>query len=306
MSSGPELIALTDRKAKMPTERARRRKVKLTDRLPLPGGLSVSPVCLGWVERPSVIGDGYDAGINFFFLTADMHWPLYESTRRGLRALLRRGRSVRAKIVVGVVSYVAQPVFSHVPFREVLDALPELERIDISIVGGVYAGDLLPRLGEYRKHRLPDGGPFNIPGVKATGATFHDRKAALVAMNHRLVDVAFCRYNANHPGAEADLFPHLSRPPRPLLFSFNTTHGHVDKARLKELGLPREAWRPTVADHYRFGLRQRAIDGLLCALRSSREIDELAAALAAGGVTDEEAAYMRGLADLDAGRPPRG
>jgi hypothetical protein len=271
-----------------------------TDRLAL-GGLAVSPVCLGWVGRPGLVSAAYDAGINFFFLTADMHWPLYQAARTGLRDLLRR-RGVRDRVVVGVVSYVGQPEFCHVPFREVLDAVPGLERIDLTIVGGVYAEDFLVRLEQYRKHRLPSGGPHRLPAVRATGATFHDRGTALLAINHRMVDVAFLRYNADHPGAEDEVFPHLGRPPRPLLFNFNSTRGYVGEARWKELALSSAHWRPRLTDHYRFALRQPHLDGLLVGLDRPHELDALGVALAAGGVTDDEAAYMRDLADLAAGR----
>jgi hypothetical protein len=272
-----------------------------TDRLKLADGLDVSPICLGWVGRPSVVSAAYDAGINFFFLTADMHWPLYEAARLGLRDLLRR-RGVRDRIVVGAVSYVGQPEFCHVPFLEVLDAVPGLRTLDLTIIGGVYAADFLVRLNEYRRHRQRDGGPRHLPGVKGTGATFHDRGAALLSLNHRLVDVAFARYNPDHPRAEEELFPRLPRRPRNLLFNFNSTRGHVEDRRFKELGLSAKHWRPTVTDHYRFALRQPAIDGLLCGLEDTKELTALGAALASDALTEEEAAYMRDLADLAAGR----
>jgi hypothetical protein len=273
---------------------------RFSDRLPLAGALEVSPVCLGWVGRPGLVSAAYEAGVNFFFLTADMHWPLYQAARSGLRDLLRR-RGVRDRIVVGVVSYVGQPEFCHAPFRELLDAVPGLGAIDLTIVGGVYAGDFLGRLEQYRRHRHP-GGPHRLPAVRATGATFHDRRTALLALSHRMVDVAFVRYNADHPGAEAEIFPHLGRPPRPLIFNFNSTRGHVGDRRWRELALSPRHWRPALTDHYRFALRQPHIDGLLVGLDSARELGALGAALAAGGVTDEEAAYMVDLADLAAGR----
>src|SRR5215469_14434904 len=59
---------------------------RLTDRLVLGDeGLSVSPFCLGMVRSPDAVSAAFDAGINFFFLSADMHWPLYEPLRLGLR-----------------------------------------------------------------------------------------------------------------------------------------------------------------------------------------------------------------------------
>ncbi len=46
--------------------------------------LAVGPVCLGAVGSANVIRAAYDAGINFFSIAVDMHWPLYEPVRRGL------------------------------------------------------------------------------------------------------------------------------------------------------------------------------------------------------------------------------
>ena len=92
----------------------------------------------------------YDAGINFFFLTADMHWPIYETLRRGLELLFARGASVRDSVVVSVVSYVTQPEFCYAPFVEATRAVRGMDRVDLSIIGGAYGGELLVRLREYR------------------------------------------------------------------------------------------------------------------------------------------------------------
>src|ERR1043165_4314286 len=98
---------------------------KLTDRLPLgASGVVVSPFCVGMSPDPMTIPAAYEAGINFFFVTADMHWPLYEPLRRGLRML------PRDDIVIAAASYVTQPEFCRAPFLEVLAELPELRRLD--------------------------------------------------------------------------------------------------------------------------------------------------------------------------------
>ncbi len=78
----------------------RRRLPRLSERLRLGrGGLEVSPFALGAVGSPACVGAAFEAGVNFFFVTADMHWPLYGPLRRGLRQLLAR-RGVRDRIVV--------------------------------------------------------------------------------------------------------------------------------------------------------------------------------------------------------------
>ncbi len=54
------------------------------------GPYSVSTLCLGIVGHPKLVRDAYERGVNFFALTTDMHWPVYESTRLGLADLFLR------------------------------------------------------------------------------------------------------------------------------------------------------------------------------------------------------------------------
>lgn len=255
----------------------------------------MSPFCLGMVRDPATVVAAYDAGINFFFVTADMHWPLYEGTRRGLAMLFARGGGVRDDVVVGVVSYATQPVFCYAPFNEVIDAVPGLERIDLSIIGGTYAHEFMVRLNEYRRHR--EGA---VRGVKATGATFHDRVAAAEASRHAMVDIAFSRYNAVHRGAERDLFPFVDPTSTTLLYNFINTHGYLKPARYEELGLSKSHWRPKVTDYYRFVLARRELDGVLLSLSTPDHVRALKRALRKP-LTEEELTYIRDLADLDKG-----
>ncbi len=257
----------------------------------------VSPVCLGVVNDPRVVPAAFDAGINFFFVTADMHWPYYEGLRQGLSMLLARGGSVRDEIVVGAVSYVTQPEFCHMPFEEVVAAIPGLGHLDVTIAGGAYANDLMVRLVEYRQHR--EG---SLPGVRATAASFHDRKAAREAIRHDLVDLAFIRYNPIHPGAEKDLFPHLPRSGRALVYNFKSSAGRLREEQYAKFGLEPDDYRPEVTDYYRFVLSRPELDGILCSLSEERHVAELEAALARGPLDEDDMQYLRDLGDLAAGR----
>ena len=250
---------------------------------------------------PSTLCAAFDQGINFFFLSADMHWPLYESARRGLRKLLERGRGIRDQVVVGAVSYVAAPEFCSAPFRELLDAVPGLERLDLLITGGAYASDFYPRLMPYQQHLR--AGNF---GARALGTTFHERPAAPLAIARELIDIAFIRYNAAHPGASEDLFPFLSASSSTLVYNFKSALPELTPARMEALGVGRDYWRPTVADHYRFVLTQPQLDGVLCALQTPRQVQALARALEQGPLDDEEQEHLLHLAALArAPTPPR-
>jgi hypothetical protein len=273
---------------------ARRKALpRFTDRLPLgSAGLRVSPFCLGIVGEPSTVVAAFDAGVNFFFVTADMHWPLYEPTRRGLADLLARGPGVRDQVVVAGVCYAAQPEFCVLPFEELVAAVPGLKALDVLLAGGAYGWEFGRRQPVYEAHRQS-----HYLGSRAVGATFHDRRAALAAVRERQVDIAFLRYNPNHAGARRDVFPHLPERPRPLLFGFKSTLGYVPPARMEALGLPGpEYWNPQVTDHYRFALTRPEMDGLLIAHRTPAEVAALAAALEQGALTEEEETYLMDVA----------
>lgn len=256
-------------------------------------GLSVSPLCLGLVAKPEIVSAAYRAGINFFFLSADMHWPVYEPVREGLRELLRASPSARKRVVVAVVSYVTQPEFCWKPFEEVLEAVPELGHVDVAVIGGSYPGDFLIRHRQYRSNR---------PGrMRALGATFHDRTLAVTAVNQSLLDIAFVRYNSAHSGAELDVFPAIHSARTCKLFNFKSTGGYVPPERLAELELPQANWRPTPTDHYRFALRMPQLDGILCAFGDVAQVAALGRALKQPRLSEPEASYMKHLSALDAG-----
>jgi hypothetical protein len=231
--------------------------------------------------------------VNFFFLSADMHWPLYEALRQGLRQLLRSSPKARKRIVVAAVSYVTQPEFSWAPFEEVLEAVPELGHLDVAVIGGSYPTDFLVRRELYLAQR-----PGNM---RALGATFHDRSTALTAVNQHLVDIAFVRYNAAHAGAESDVFPHIRTDRATKLFCFKSMGGYVAPEQLTALGLPKENWRATPPDHYRFALRPPQVDGILCSFDRVEHVASLRAALAKGPLSQAQAEYLKNLCALAAG-----
>jgi len=265
---------------------------RLSDRLPVAGGLRVSPFCLGMVGDPAVVPEAFDAGLNFFFLTTDMHWPLYEGTRRGLADLLKRG--VRDEVVVAAVCYPTQPEFCAAPFEELVAAVPGLGRLDVLLAGGAYGDEFGRRWPVYEEHHRQ-----GFLGNRAVGATFHDRDVAVEAVVERQVDIAYIRYNPDHSGARRDVFPKMPNRPRPLLFNFKSTFGYVPPPQMAEIGLPGpEYWHPEVTDHYRFALTRPELDGLLIGLRTPGEIAALAAALERGPLTEEEEDYLMDVASV--------
>jgi hypothetical protein len=282
---------------------------RLADRLPLgPEGLLVSPFCLGMVGDPAVVPAAFEAGINFFFVSADMHWPYYGHTRRGLADLLARGHGIRDQIVVAGVCYPTQPEFCTAPFQELVDAVPGLKTLDVLLAGGAYGWEFDRRLPIYEEHRANA-----FLGNRAIGATFHDRMAAaaavrtppsppLVREGGTGIDIAYIRYNPDHSGAREDVFPQMPDRPRPLLFGFKSTYGYVPPAAMAELGLPGpDYWHPAITDHYRFALTPPEMDGLLISFRKPGEVATLGEALEQGPLTEEEEAYLMDVAGVARG-----
>jgi hypothetical protein len=273
---------------------------QITDRIPLGDGLSVSPICVGIVPDPTVVSAAYEAGINFFFVSADMHWPIYEHTRRGLQQLLADNPSARDSIVVGAVAYVTQPEFCWAPFLELLEAVPALEgRLDLTIAGGSYGHEIALRLPQYGAHRSS-----RFLGARAIGASFHDRAAASDVVAREAVDLAFVRYNPVHANARNDVYATAKSHDdgrRCLLYNFKSTIGCMTDPEYDTHGIGPDFWRPHVTDYYRFAFTQPAVDGVLCSLPTAESIRELADALAKGALDEDDEQYLLDLAALSAG-----
>ena len=268
---------------------------KATDRLPLGiSGLTVSPICLGIVGSPETIGAAYDAGVNFFFLTADLHWPLYEGLRQGLGRLLSRNPSVRDEIVVGVVSYLDQPLFQALQFHEVVDAVPGLKRVDLLIAGAVPdENSFFARLNAIHSARAA-----GHVGSRAIGASFHHRRSALISLNYNCVDINYIRYNTAHPGATQEIFPYLRQDRTALIYNFKSLLSPVTAESFQQLGLNSNYWLPKPVDYYRFVLSNPYIDGILCSPASPEQLSELLAALDEKPLTPDEQQYMSWLSSL--------
>ena len=257
-------------------------------------GLRVSPLCLGMTMSPDVVPAAYEAGINFFFITADLHWPLYEHTRAGLSKLLTDNKARRDEIVVGVVSYLDEPLFGALQFHEVIDSVPGLERVDVLIAGGVASDEsFYPRLRSITNARA-----INHSGSSAIGASFHQRSTALTAANYNLLDIMFTRYNSAHPGARTDLFPYLHPQRAVLNYNFKSVLSLVTKEMFTQLGLTDQHWLPHPSDYYRFVLTRPEIDGILCSPCTPKEVEELVAALDKGPLRADEEEYMIWLSSI--------
>ena len=98
------------------------------------------------------------------------------------------------------------------------------------------------------------------------------------------------RYNAEHPGAETDVFPHLPAENRPGIVSFTATSWGrlLDRRRV-----PGGESVPTAADCYRFVLSNPAIDVCLTGPSNPDHVTSALEALDRGPMAPDEIAWMR-------------
>jgi hypothetical protein len=253
----------------------------------------VSPVCLGIIggDGARLVAAAIEAGINFFFLSTDLHWPSYDALRNGIRAYLRGHPRARDRIVIAAVSY-AHPLEFVVGARwELLGAMPELKRLDVLVAGGLCAGDSPRRLEGLRDPAAPS------VGARAVGASFHDRALALEACNGRRVDLAWVRYNPLHRGAAQSLLPAIDGDAPALVYNFNSTHGRLGDRAWSALRLD-DYYRPPVTDYYRYALSVPRMNGILVSLQNVRQLRELDDALGRGPLSREDAAHLENIVTL--------
>lgn len=124
--------------------------------------------------------------------------------------------------------------------------------------------------------------------VRALGTSIHDRPRAGKLAEDSPLDALMIRYNAAHPGAERDIFPHLEKR-KPALIAYTATSWR------KLLKRPR-GWDgpvPTAGDCYRFCLSNPHVDLVLCGPGNEQQLDENLAALEKGPLSAEELEWMR-------------
>jgi aryl-alcohol dehydrogenase-like predicted oxidoreductase len=126
--------------------------------------------------------------------------------------------------------------------------------------------------------------------------SIHDRPRAGRLAEDSILDALMIRYNAAHPGAEGEIFPHLAAR-RPAVVAYTATSWR------KLLAAPK-GWKgrvPTAGDCYRFCLSSPHVDVVLSGPRTAAQLRENLAAVERGPLSPEEDAWMR-----EVGRAVRG
>ncbi len=128
--------------------------------------------------------------------------------------------------------------------------------------------------------------------ARAISISIHDREKAGKLAADSPLDLMMLRYNAAHPGAERDIFPHLegSHPTgRKAVLAYTAT-------RWRKLLQRPKGWNgpvPEAADLYRFCLSSPYVDMVMMGPASLQQLDKNLAGLAKGPLTQDEDQSLR-------------
>lgn len=124
--------------------------------------------------------------------------------------------------------------------------------------------------------------------IRAAGVSIHDRPRAGALADDSILDLLMIRYNAAHPGAEQEVFPHLARR-RPAVVAYTATSWR------RLLRRPR-GWTGKVmraGDCYRWVLASPHVDVALCGPKDAAEWRANLAAVEEGPPGEADLAWMR-------------
>ena len=243
-------------------------------------GRGVFPLGLSASYRPGerTVRRAIDEGVNYLFaFGVDTHM---NRVIRGMTAAERDG------MVIATGGY--NWLVWHPKLKTSLEnALRRLntDRIDVfHYLGVIKPGDLNRRVREEMAALRED------PRVGAIAVSCHDRTLAGQLAAAGDVDVLMIRYNAAHPGAETDIFPHVAARGTGVV-GYTATRWTFLLRRPK--GWPADQPIATPGQCYRFVLSNPAVHVVLTAPRSERELVENLNEVGRGPLPDDEMAFMR-------------
>ena len=128
--------------------------------------------------------------------------------------------------------------------------------------------------------------------ARALAVSIHDRERAGRLAEDSPLDLLMIRYNAAHPGAERDIFPHLAKR-QPHIVAYTATSWR--KLLKRPAGWTRPEGPMTAGDCYRFCLSSPHVDVVLTGPASTAQLDENLAAIERGPLSPDEDRWMREL-----------
>jgi len=134
--------------------------------------------------------------------------------------------------------------------------------------------------------------------VRTFGCSIHDRPRAGKLAAEGPVDLLMIRYNAKHPGAEQDIFPHTAARD-PAIVAYTALAWAQLIKPVKGLEMPPFPGDPdrqpplTPAECYRFALTNPHVHVVLTGPKNRQQLVDNLAALDAGPLPEEQLAWVR-------------
>lgn len=216
----------------------------------------------------------FERGIDFFY------WGSLRKPGFG-EALKRLGRAHRDRIKVAVQTYSRAPKGIGTSLEKGLRTLG-YDHADVLLLGW---WNLPPR------DAILDAAAeqVRLGRARAVMISCHHRPTFPLLARDPRVDLLMVRYNAAHPGAEQDVFPHLTED-RPGVVTYTTTSwGYL----LDRSAVPAGERAPTGKDCVRFVLSNPNVNACWCGPANGAQLDEAMAALDAGPMSEDELAWMK-------------
>ena len=236
-------------------------------------GLEVSALGIGasyGVGADAIEAAYHEHGVNV------MYWG---SVRRaGMKKAVRNLSAHRDDLVIVLQSYDRSGVMMPLFHRRGLRALG-VEVADLLLLGW-YNGPPPARIMD-QALALKEAGL-----VKHLALSGHYRPylGEVVGDSESPIDVVMTRYNAAHPGAEEDVFPHVAKDPKGLIAYTATCWGRL----LSQKNMPPNEAAMSASDCYRFALSSTQVDLCMTGPKNGEQLAEALKALDAGPLSSEE------------------
>lgn len=230
----------------------------------------------------------FERGINLYY------WGSFRKTGfgRGLKTIAHRDRD---KVCLVIQSYARSGGTIASSLERALRKL-QIDHTDILLLGW---WNLPPpdRILDAARDLVERG------RVRAIMVSCHHRATFPLLARDPRIDLLMVRYNAAHPGAENDVFPHLPAS-RPGIISYTATSwGELLDAKR----VPSGERVPSALDCYRFVLSSPFVDACYTGPKNRAELDEALSALDRGEMSADELAWMKRVgASVRATASPKG
>lgn len=240
-------------------------------------------VSAGYGVPGEAVERAFEQGVNY------LYWGTVRHGSFG--ATLRRLRSRRDQFVLVVQSYTSIPKLLGWSLERALRALA-FDHTDVLLLG-LWNRPVTPQVLDAARQLKARG------LVRHLAVSTHIRSLVPAIAAGSDFDVVHFRYNAAHPGAETDIFPHLPETGRPGMTAFTATswgqllgHGYL-QGIVGSRPLPKGERIPTAADCYRYVLTRPEVDVCMTGPNSAAQMEHALEALRLGVMSEDELAWMR-------------